>query len=353
MTEQELVHLIKSAVLERLRAEGIEVNGLPGAPTVVSGRPYPATPSADRFVPTCGIAPAFPGNLPRAGSIDPNTMNAFVAGREALLYHDLPEEIPAWAGSAQHLPAGAVSTRVDPGAVARGGAAGDPVLRDRSVLLVVSSPADQEGWDKLRALHALPYRFTLVPGAGLGADELSARVGPLSGGVRAALPANPYEFIRNYQLLVVPFLSVADLSRIALLLVEGAVPQAVFAALTEGVPVLAGGEAARFHAIAPQMSRGAGLVLHRHLETVKGFGVRMVEPGSLGEEITGALAGAAGLRGALSPSPGRAGRPVITKDDVWEAHRNHERKLHLPAGAIVTALARETAGQLDMEIILG
>lgn len=46
-------------------------------------------------------------------------------------------------------------------------------------------------------------------------------------------------------------------------------------------------------------------------------------------------------------------RPVISADDVRAVHRRREHRLAIPAGAIVTPLARDEAAKWGIELIEG
>lgn len=46
-------------------------------------------------------------------------------------------------------------------------------------------------------------------------------------------------------------------------------------------------------------------------------------------------------------------RPVLSADDVRAAHRRREHRLTVPAGAIVTPLARDEAAKWGIELVEG
>lgn len=156
-------------------------------------------------------------------------------------------------------------------------------------------------------------------------------------------PACWEEMVTRVEAVLLPFLPLALLARLALLLADHPPVAAAVAGLIQGVPVLAGSsEVDRLTRHSARLPAGLLRVVRQHVGTLQDMGVRLVDSAGLAEAAAG---------GVKAGHPGRSrGRDVLTQEDLLAAVRSGVGAVEVAPGTIVTPLAQETARRLGIEV---
>jgi hypothetical protein len=197
----------------------------------------------------------------------------------------------------------------------------------------------------LRAVSRLGGRATVVPSALWPRVRLEASIDPAVAVVDA--PPAWSGLIAEARAVIVPNLSLNEVAGLGLLIGLTPATAALMAALVEGRPTLAASDdAALVVAQAARVPRAVVEGAAAYLARLAAMGVRLVESPRLGDEIV--------LVSAPSPAApsARAGRNVLTADDVERMMRGGARVIEVAAGTIVTALAHEVARAGGAEIVV-
>jgi len=218
---------------------------------------------------------------------------------------------------------------------------------EKKILLVVdrAGKEEEEAFRQIRQLGKFNFEWTV-----LHTPEASpSRTREQTSGVRCKFIENPPiifdDFVRGFDLVVIPFFSLTAVSRVATLMADNLISSIIFAALREEKQIIAGADQINFYnfysAIMPKTFLE---VLREHLRIVQGFGMKIVEAKGLGSEIELIL-----RSGGITSRSSNV-RPVITKEDILIAQRSGNNYLEFPRGTIITPLARETADAAGIEI---
>lgn len=145
--------------------------------------------------------------------------------------------------------------------------------------------------------------------------------------------------------IIVPFLTVTGLSKIAGLIGDEAVPGLCIAALSQGKPVVLCTDhihSMQYSSLGTESKFMS--IIRQKLELVKELGVETVQLNSLTEKITS--------KEMVKTPLASETKAVVTKEDILIAGEQQKKSLHFPAGSIITPLAKETASDMGIEIHL-
>lgn len=196
----------------------------------------------------------------------------------------------------------------------------------------------------IRAALAVGGRVAVVPSA-LWPRERIAHVATVDGVVRVVeAPAVWGPLIAESRLVLVPNLSLSELSAFTHLLSLTPSSGALLAALVEGRTVLAGGDDVNLYAVhAARLPKALVEAARACVSKAAAMGLKVVEGQRLADEVQ---AGSA----VVAPSAGGTGRDVLTRDDVETMLRGGVTSIEVAAGTIVTPLASEVARAAGAEI---
>lgn len=178
--------------------------------------------------------------------------------------------------------------------------------------------------------------------------QLLRTEGGVSRILRACDLVNGPQLVRESVGIVVPVLTATALAKVATGITDTMATQVVMEALRTGKPVVAARNAAEPDQEGMQSggSRAAAPALRRlwasHFQASESYGVHFVDV----SELAAAMKAALGRR----PAPPTGPQAVITEADVVAAAGIGE--LHVPSGAIVTPLARDTAAELGVRLVM-
>ncbi|HMM21111.1 MAG TPA: flavoprotein [Selenomonadales bacterium] len=188
----------------------------------------------------------------------------------------------------------------------------------------------------------------------VGKDRIYGRLGGETPVVTACCPY-PGKILRAADVVVIPVLTQNTAAKLAHTLSDTMVTTLVLQALMLGKPVIVAANAAdprdSWRASAGMGRSPAGLVraLQDNLKKLEGLGAVLVDAGSLAAECRKYLA--AKEQEAPVGRPG-TGRRLIDAGAVREAAlAGSGKRLKVPAGALVTPLARDMAGELGVELV--
>lgn len=144
--------------------------------------------------------------------------------------------------------------------------------------------------------------------------------------------------VDKFQTILVWDLNWTDVAKVALGLFDTPPLQTLFDAVVKGKKVLIPPLS-----LPPQCPPALQDLLNRYWQTILSFGI---EPAS----STSSSASSSTPSSTSSPPPSPPKKLIITQDDVREAKEKGLQLLTIPAGSIVTDLARELAERLNLEI---
>lgn len=205
-------------------------------------------------------------------------------------------------------------------------------------LLLVPAPAGDSHDPVWGALAAVPdVSWTAVRVPGVSESRFAARW--------IDAPSSWDELVHAQQAVVLPVFKLDTLSRLAMLLTDGAASSAAVAGIMQGVPVFASAfEVDRIKRSSNRLPGPFLSMFHQHVRTVEGMGVQLLEASALAQRL-----GAARVGAPPAGSP-RAGRDVLTVSDLEAAARAGQKTLQVAPGTIVTPLARDVAAQMQIEV---
>lgn len=204
-------------------------------------------------------------------------------------------------------------------------------------LLLCPAPGSELSGPVYESLRKLDVSWLVTVWPGFPKEKVDALL------QRPWCPAqgDPDSLVRQVQAVVIPSLTLELLPRLAILLGDLPPVQMAIAALVQNVPVLAASEEPdRFRRHAARLPAGLTAVVQQHIRTIEGFGLKILPAQALAEELS---------QTAQKP-PQNRGRDVITQEDLLHAVKAGQKLFEVPAGAIVTPLALETARLQGIEV---
>lgn len=160
-------------------------------------------------------------------------------------------------------------------------------------------------------------------------------------------PPSWVRLVQESRAVVVPNLSLHELSGLSSLLTLTPASAAVMEGLIEGRPVLAGNDEVNFLSVhAARLPKAVVEGMRGHAARVAAMGVKLVEGMRLADELTLASAPP-----AVASTNGRIGRNVLTREDVEVILRGGSLTIEVAAGTIVTPLAHEIARAAGAQIV--
>jgi hypothetical protein len=197
----------------------------------------------------------------------------------------------------------------------------------------------------MRALPRTDLRWIFAVNNPQSLSYFKSLLGDLPGEWLASYPSSWGGLLGNVQLVVVPFLPLAFIAKLANLIADEPCLAAAAAALLEGKPILAGSEDINFMNLhSARMPKGFVEVWQGHVKTVNTLGLQLMDMRNLEGELR---------RSSGGMLYGTAGKQVITRDDIVAAHEAGRTSLDYGRGTIVTPLARDLSDQLGVELRMG
>jgi hypothetical protein len=214
----------------------------------------------------------------------------------------------------------------------------------RVLLLVDRSSTDEEAaFEQIRKLGESGIMWSVLHTEESDIEKTRKRLAGSYSVFVSGLPKNADEFVRSFDGILIPFLSLAACSKSALLIEDHLVPAVIFSALREEKPILAGADILNsFNLYSSMLPKTFLDVLRAHRAAVEGFGVVLAEARTFSSAFREFF-------GGKMPVHNRT-KPVVTQEDIIVSNRSGTRILEFPRGTIVTPLAWETAGSLGLEI---
>lgn len=189
----------------------------------------------------------------------------------------------------------------------------------------------------------------------VGKNRICEHLGSETPVITASCPY-PGKLLRAADVVVVPVLTQNSAAKLAHTLADTMVTTLVLQALMLGKPVIIASNAAdprdswRIGAGMGRSPVGLSRALQDNLKKIEGLGAAMIDVGSLAAECR-KYAKQETYESSTEKSGG--GRGLIDAGTVRAALANGGKRLEVPAGALVTPLAKDVARELGVELIYG
>lgn len=210
-----------------------------------------------------------------------------------------------------------------------------------------------EAWVAQLRVAATTARVVVVPSAPFPRTRVLGLLGEGPMGDLHVLEQPPTSWdtlVRESRAVFVPNAGLNAVAGIATLLAMEPAVGAALRGLIEGRPVLVGSDEIDFLTLhAAHLARPFVQGVRGHASAARSMGARLLEAAALGQELVRMARNEADFAPAQQPSRGRT---VLTKEDVEMLIRAGQQVIEVPAGSIVTSLAREVASHAGVEIMV-